>query len=322
VSSIGRRGDLSAGFAAVASGKAIVLVLATATIVLSILAAAPLGPSLQAAFGGTLSGDHVLRNDPTFAPTDVIDFLREKAPAVSGVSAAAKWAALLILLQQILVAGGIVSVLGRQERIAAADFLAGVRRNAWHNVKCFLLFLLFAGVSIGLWIAVARAVSRKAFENSPPAAAPAFAWRIASILGVLFLYAIFSLLHDFARAARRSDTRVGAWRAYGRARRTLSGRWWRAFGLFLFWLLAGGALLLAGVALEWAAPAVSAVAIFLQILLQIAVLTIRPVVRVAAWGSYLSLYDGALPLPPPAPAVPPPLAPPAPSLALEDRPLI
>jgi hypothetical protein len=86
----------------------------------------------------------------------------------------------------------------------------------------------------------------------------------------------------------------------------LSGRWTRAFGLFFFWLVFGGALLLAGIALEWSAPAVSALAIALHILLQIAVLAVRSAVRVAAWGSYLHLYDGAESVAPPPIMVPEP----------------
>src|SRR5262249_34866447 len=112
-----------------------------------------------------------------------------------------------------------------------------------------------------------------------------------ALLVALLLYAVFSLLHDLARAARRHAPGIGAWRAYGRARRALSGRWIRALALFLFWLVFGGALLAAGVALEWVAPAVSALAIAAHILLQAAVLTIRPAVRVAAWGSYLAFLD-------------------------------
>jgi hypothetical protein len=119
---------------------------------------------------------------------------------------------------------------------------------------------------------------------------------VATAVGALFLYAFFSLLQDFARAARRDGSAIGAWRAYGRARRILSGRWMRAFGLFLFWLLFGGALLLAGIALEWTAPAVSALAIALHVLIQVAVLAVRSAVRVAAWGSYLHLYDGVEPI--------------------------
>jgi hypothetical protein len=318
------RGCLAAGFAAIGSGRGIVLVLTAATIVVSVLAAAPIGPSLVDGLGHTLAGDHVLKNDPRFAATDVLDFFREKAPALSGVRSAARWGALLLLLQQILVAGGIVSTLGRADGFRPSEFVAGVRRNAWHNSKCFLLFLIAAGVSIGIWIGLARAVSKKAFENAPPGAGSVLGWRILTILGILFLYAVFSLLHDFARAARRYDPGVGAWRAYARARRILSGRWLRAFGLLLFWLVFGGAVLFASVWLEWIAPAVSAAAIGLHILMQGAVLAIRPVVRVAAWGSYLSFSDRAEAAS--AAAAPPPSVPPEPGvpplLTLEEHPLV
>lgn len=288
------RGGLAAGFAALGNGRLLVLVLIVPTIVLSLLAAAPLGPSLGDAFGGTLAGDHVLKNHPAFAAQDVFDFLREKAAGIAGARSAAGWAALIILFQQIFFAGGLVVVLGRADPVTLPDFVAGARRNFWHNVKCFLIFLTVAGIAIGVWLGLTRAISKKIFETTPPGAWSTFFFRAVVLLGVLFLYAASSLLHDFARAARRSEPAIGAWRAWLHARRLLSGRWTRALGIFLFWLLFGGALLLIGIAIEWSAPAVSAFAIFVHILIQGAVLSIRPAIRVAAWGSYLALYDSAL----------------------------
>jgi hypothetical protein len=318
------RGNIAAGFAALRSGGSLVLLLTGVTVVLAVLAAAPLGPSFSDAFARTLAGDHVVKNHPLFAPTDVFDFLHEKSPAVSGASAAAKWAALIALLQQILLAGGIVSVLGRGIPITIPEFVAGVRRNSWHNVKCFLIFLLLAGVSLGAFLAAQHAVYKRVFEGLAPGSSSTLTFRILGALVALFLYAFFSLLHDFARAARRSRPDIGAWRAYGDARRTLSGRWSRTFGVFLFWLLLGGAVLLVGIAVEWTAPAVTALAITFHILLQILVLAIRPVVRIAAWGSYLALYDAAQTAPIPAGApVPSPTEPgPPPPPTLEDHPLI
>ena len=194
-----------------------------------------------------------------------------------------------------------MAVLGRSIPISLPDFVAGVRRNAWHNIKCFLIFLL------GAWFAATHAVWKKAFEDLPPGSVSSTIFRAAVVVVALSLYAVFSLLHDFARAARRDDFSIGAWRAYGRARRTLSGRWARALGIFFFWLLFGGAVLLLGIALEWTAPAVAAVAIALHVVIQIGVLALRSALRIAAWGSYLAFYDVvepvaalpvALPLPP------------------------
>jgi hypothetical protein len=318
------RSSIGAGFSALARAKGLVLILTAVTVVLSVLAAAPLLPSLRGSFAETLAGDHILKNDPSFAPTDVFDFLREKSAAVAGARSAADWALLIVIFQQILFAGGIVSVLGKAAPVTLPDFVAGVRSNAWHNIKCFLIFLLLAGTVIGVWLAATHAIYTKVFDPLPPGAWSTLLFRVVVVLGALLLYAIFSLLHDFARAARRSEHRIGAWRGFGHARRILAGRWSRALGIFLFWFLFGGALLLLAIGLEWSAPAVSGVAIALHILLQIVVLTIRPVIRIAAWGSYLSLYDRVQPLLAPlevAPTSPPEPLTPAP-LTLDEAPLI
>ncbi len=318
------RSSIGAGFSALGGAKALILLLTAVTVILSLLAAAPLLPSLWDSFAGTLAGDHILKNDPSFAPTDVFDFLREKSAAVAGARAAANWAVLIVILQQILFAGGIVSVLGKTAPVTLPDFVAGVRRNAWHNLKCFLIFLLTGGVSLGLWFAATGGAQKKFFQDTAPGAPSAFAFRILMVVGALVLYAVFSLLHDFARAARRSEYTIGAWNAYGYARRLLAGRWLRALGIFLFWFLFGGALLLLAIGIEWSAPAISALAIALHVLLQIAVLTIRPAIRIAAWGSYLAMYDRVEPtLAPPAVVVTTttePLYPPL--LTLDEKPLV
>ena len=319
-----RRSSIGAGFSALGRAKALVLILTAVTVVLSVLAAAPLLPSFRDSLAETLAGDHILKNDPSFAPTDVFDLLREKSAAVAGARSAANWAVLVVIFQQILFAGGIVSVLGKAAPETLPDFVAGVRKNAWHNIKCFLIFLLVAGTAIGVWFAATHAIYTRVFDPLPPGAWSMLFFRVAVVLGALLLYAAFSLLHDFARAARRSEHAIGAWGAYGYARRILAGRWPPALGIFLFWFLFGGALLLLAIGIEWSAPAISALAIALHILLQIAVLTIRPAIRIAAWGSYLALYDRVQPtLAPPAAAVTPPPEPlSSPPLTLDEKPLI
>ncbi|MCP6756563.1 hypothetical protein NL533_33560, partial [Klebsiella pneumoniae] len=81
-------------------------------------------------------------------------------------------------------------------------------------------------------------------------------------------WGILSLHYDFARAARRYAPAIGAWRAWGFARRALRSSRARALGLFVFWLVAGGAVWLGLVAVAWSAPAASPIAIFGLFLLQ------------------------------------------------------
>ena len=203
-------GSLAAGFAALRTGRLLVFLLILPTVVLSLLAVAPLGPSLSDSLAGTLAGDHLLRNHPAFAPADYFDFLREKAPAVAGMLAAARWAALLILLQQIFFAGGLVAVLGRSARVSLPDLVAGAKRNFWHNLKCFAIFIAGFGVAFGAWFALTRAFSKKAFENTPPGAWSAFLFRLLVVLGALS--SLRGLLPPPRLRARRPPLRPGDWR--------------------------------------------------------------------------------------------------------------
>ena len=285
----GRRGLLGAGFAALARIGLIVL-LTLATILLGATAAVPLWPALHAAFEDTLAGDHVLKNHPTFAPTDVLDFLREKSPAVSGVFDAAHWSGLLGVLLQMLFVGGIVAALGRPGPFVWSEFFSGCGKNLWHNAKCFLLFVvLLAG--IGLAAAGAWWVGKKVYEDAPPWSDGWLRWRLGVAVVALLLFALSSLLYDFARAARRRDPGAGAFHAYASARRLLTGSFWRSLGVFAFWLLFGGVFVLGLFGLEWWGNARSWAGIALHTLLQAAVLTARSAVRVGAWGSLLALYD-------------------------------
>ena len=114
------------------------------------------------------------------------------------------------------------------------------------------------------------------------------------VLAVL-IWGVLSLLYDFARAARRYSPTIGAWRAYGFARRALRGSWIRALVLFGFWLVVGGAVWFAPFSLAWSMPAVSALAIAVLFLVQLLVLWRRSAIRVAAWGSYLEFLDHRAP---------------------------
>ena len=286
----GRRSILGAGFAALSQGRLIAL-LALVTALLGITAAVPLWPALNTAFGATLAGDHVLRNHPTFAPTDVLDFLREKSSAVAATRQAMLWSALIGVLAQMFFAGGIVAALGRPGAFAWSEFFAGCRGNLWHNAKCFFIFVALLALVPGIWLGAAFAASRKIFAQAPPWATAPFVFRLTACLAALLFFAALSLLYDFARAARRKDAGIGAWRAFGLARRMLSGSWARGLGVFFFWLVAGGAVVLALFALEWSGTATSGAGVLLHTALQACVLVARSAVRVGAWGSELSLFD-------------------------------
>ena len=286
----GRRSLLGAGLAALSQGRLIAL-LALSTALLGVTAAVPLWPALDAAFSKTLAGDHILHNHPTFAPTDVLDFLREKSSAVQATRQAALWSALLGLLLQMLFAGGIVAALGRPGPLSWSEFSAGCRRNFWHNMKCFLIFALLLLLVPVLWLAAVSGALGKLFEDAPPWATLPFVLRLAARLAALFFFAVLSLVYDFARAARRREPGIGAWRAYGLARRAFSGCWLRALGVFAFWFVAGGACVLALFCLEWAGNAATGACVALHTVLQASVLVARSAVRVGAWGSELALFD-------------------------------
>jgi hypothetical protein len=283
------RGPISAGFASLSHAK-LVLLLTLTTAVLGISGAAPLLPTFKDVLSGTLAGDHFLRNSPTFAPTDFLDFMREKSPAVDGAMRAIGFAGVLGVLLQMLYAGGIVAVLNRGP-FSFGQLFEPARRNLWHNVKCFFFFALFNGIALGLWLGGGFALRKKLFENAPPdAPARSFSfWTLA--VGAVLIFAALSLLYDFARAARRHAPMIGAFRAYRFARRALSDSWMRAIALWIFWFVLGGGAVLSLLAVTWMMPAVSSIAIAFTMLLQFGVLWLRSAVRVAAWGSYLAFLE-------------------------------
>lgn len=287
-----RRSVLRAGFDALAHWRFAALLLAV-TLLPALLSASALWPALRDGFSQTLAGDHVLRNDPLLAPADVTDFFHAESPAIAGAWHAAWSAALFGILVQIFFTGGFVRSLNRPIRPTVADFLEGSRRDFAHNLKCFLVFVVAAALVIGLWAAAVFGTGKKLLEGRPPGDPAFLAIRIIGIVIALLLYAILSLWHDFARAARRVDPRIRAWRAYGFARRRLSGRWSAAIGLFLFWVIVGSVAFLLLFALGWSLRAVSTAGVVLLFLVQLATLSVRPLVRVATWGSYIALLDRA-----------------------------
>jgi hypothetical protein len=284
-----QRSPAAAGFAAISHGK-LVLLLALTTAALGLTAALPLMPALRETMVETLAGDHFLRNHPTFAPSDFLDFLREKDAAVEGAQRATGGMGLVGVLLQMFYSGGIVAVLGRGP-FSFGQFLEPARRNFWHNVKCFFLFAVTSAVVLGIWFGGVGAGRSKLLEDvAPDAGVRSLTFWILALVG-LVLFAAVSLLYDFARAARRFSPQIGAWRAYRFARRALSGSWLRALGLWLLWFALGAAAVLGLFQITWIMPAVSRPAIALLMLLQFGVLWLRSAVRVAAWGSYVAFLE-------------------------------
>ncbi len=285
--------SLGAGFRALGHGK-LILLLALATALIGSSAAVPLHEALEKHVGGTLAGDHFLRNHPTFAPTDYFDFTRENASVLDGIASGAGYFGLVAVILQMFFVGGIIVVLGRGP-FAFSQFFEPARRNFWHNVKCFFLFVAMLGVVFGVVLGGAFAVNEKLFEQAPPGDGTRELWRWGVLLVAVLLWGALSLLYDFARAARRYFPRLGAWRAFGFARRALRGSWTRGLVLYLFWSILGGATWLGAIALAWTMPAASPLAIAFLFVLQFGSILVRSAVRVATWGSYLEFLDHRAP---------------------------
>jgi hypothetical protein len=281
--------SLAAGFRALRHGK-LILLLTLATVLIGLGAAMPLHYALSKDVGGTLAGQHFLLNHPTFAPSDFIDFGRENASVLSGVSEGSRYWVLVTVVLQMFFAGGIVVVLGRG-RFTFSQFFEPARRNFWHNVKCFLLFAAMVVVVFGAVLGSAYAAEEKLFEDMPPGAPGGAVWEWGVRIVAVLLWGALSLLYDFARAARRYAPGIGAWRAYGFARRAMRGSWTRGLVLFSFWLVLGGAAWISSAALAWGMPAASPGAIAILFVLQVLSILVRAAVRVATWGSYLEFLD-------------------------------
>jgi hypothetical protein len=285
-----RGNALRAGLAELSHGK-LILLLTLTTALLGVSAAMPLGPVLRESVAGTLAGDHFLRNAPRAAPTDFVDLVRENWTAFQGTARATLWAGLLGVLLQAFFAGGLVAALGRGP-FSFSQFFEPARGNFWHNVKCFLLFGPAAALVLGgAWLAGEHKAAQKLLRDTPPDSPLHSLAGWGAVVVALLLFAVLSLLYDFARAARRHAPAIGAFRAYRFAWRALSGSWLPALGLWLLWLCAAAAATLSFLALAWGMRAVSPFAIAVLFALQLGGLAARSAVRVAAWGSFLALLE-------------------------------
>ncbi len=284
-----RRAPVAAGFASMRHAK-LVLLLALVTAALGVGGSLPLQPVFQDKLAGTLAGDHFIRNHPTFAPADFFDFMKEAGGTIGGTARTMNTLGFFGVVLQMFFAGGIVVVLGRGP-FSFGEFFEPARRNFWHNVKCFFLFAVLAGLLLGVWLGGVGWARTKLLEEVPPDAAARSLTGWLLFFGAVLLFASASLFYDFARAARRYSPAIGAWRSFGFARRALAGSWGAALGLWALWFVLGSAAVLVFFGITWAMPAVSVPAIALLALLQFAAVWVRSAVRVGAWGSYLAFLD-------------------------------
>jgi hypothetical protein len=144
-----------------------------------------------------------------------------------GRPGASRWAGILGVVVQIFLAGGIIAVLGHGPFGFGSS--SSPPPNFWHNAKCFLLFCVALGVAESVWLGGGFYARRKLFESSPPdAASHRISWWIL-VAGAFLIYAVLSILYDFARAARRFSRRSARGAAGGsRARRRPARGWPRS----------------------------------------------------------------------------------------------
>jgi hypothetical protein len=283
------RGPIARGFDALSHWK-LVLLLTLVSVVLGVTGASPLFPALEESVAGTLAGDHFIRNAPTLAPGDFLDLMKHDDWAFDGARSASRWAGLLGVLIQIFLAGGIIGVLGHGP-FGFGQLFEPARRNFWHNAKCFLIFCVALGLALSAWLGGGFYARHKLFEKSPPdAASHRLTWWIL-MLGALLIYAVLSILYDFARAARRFSPVIGAWRGFRFARAAAAGSWGRALGIWFVWFVLGAAGWLGLLLLAWLMPAVSPIAILVNFALMLAALVARSAARVGEWGSWIAFLE-------------------------------
>lgn len=277
---------IAAGFRAL-SGWRMILILWVAATLCALPLVAPLDGGLHAAFGKTLAGKAVLHNTAPDAGLYWIDYFKQETPW-KAVSGGVFVAVTLTLLFQIFLAGGLVETVGREQSPFAAKFFGGCGRHFWHNLKCFVIFVIIAGIVEGIWLGVLGAIGKALFKNAAPHTLPHVIYHWLVLLVGLLFFALLSMAYDVARALRRFEATRGSWRAWGAGLKTVFRHPGTAFGIFFFWLIVGGILqfLLSG--LEWHASPSVALTVFLVLLIQQIGVAIRGAARVATWGSIVA----------------------------------
>jgi hypothetical protein len=286
---IDERGPFARGLDALSHWK-LVFLLTLVSAILGISGASPIYPALEEHVADTLAGDHMIRNAPTLAPADVLDFVKETAPAIAGARAASRWAGLLGIAIQIFLAGGIIGVLGRGP-FGFGQLFEPARRNFWHNAKCCLIFLCALFIALSVWVGGGFYARRKMFATSPPdAASHRVSWWVL-VVGAFLIYAVLSILYDFARAARRFSPTIGAWRSFRFARAAVAGAWGRAIRIWIAWFVLGGIGWIGLLFAAWLMPAVSLPAVLVNFAVMLAALAARSAARVGEWGSWIAFLE-------------------------------
>ena len=166
---------------------------------------------------GTLAGDHLLRNHPTFAPSDFFDFLVHEKDAIGASRFASRMAAFLSVAIQMFFAGGIIAVLGRGPFSFASSSPGAA--NLWHH-SVLLRFLPCLVASPGPRRLAALLTAPRG--DSPLRRIRSFPVALVS-LAVSSVESL-SLLYDFAGAAAARAAVVSSPR-YRFALRALRGSW-------------------------------------------------------------------------------------------------
>jgi hypothetical protein len=245
--------------------------------------------SFTAAFGDTLAGEAIRRNAAPDAGLYWIDYLRRYHP-FSAAGGAFWLAVALTLLFQIFLAGGIIETVGRERRPFLGGFFGACGRHFHHNLRAFLLFVLFVLLVPGVWLALTTAGAHGLFRNAPPHTTGAAIFAVVRYGIALLLFAILSMAYDFARAMPRFGP-VRTWPAFRSGLAVARREPVAVAGIFFFWLIVAGVFQILWSALEWnAAPATSGAIAAVFLAQQIGIF-IRCAARVATWGSIVSFLE-------------------------------
>ena len=216
------------------------------------------------------------------------DLRRGPESGLGAVRSAALLGALAMVVVQALVAAGVVETLLGRHRRGERPFLRGVALHGWRFLRSAGWFLLPAA----LLAAIAGAAMGAVTESAPRGSAQLAGWA-AVLAGALLLYMPLDLAYDLSRiaAASHGDGRmlVGFLRALGHAFR-------RAHVLFPLWLvftLAILALHLGWIAARAELAPTSLGEVALVLAAQQLVFLLAAFLRVALWSAEVAYVQGA-----------------------------
>lgn len=257
------------------------------TLLLALVIAIPFHSVLIAQAGNTMALSSLVKH---FDYTSYTDFMRQSGKALTPFLGAAVWMGLFFLVFTVFFSGGVLTILGEENKFNLKEFLSGCGKFFMRYLRLAIYMVIIISVVEGLLFFAIGAVLVSAYPSVQSEASLFYIFAAGAIVCLLFLI-LFLTISDYAKVILFREDSKKVLKSIWTSTKFVLRHFLGAYFLYLLLLIAPVVLFILYFLSDESIGMVSGFTIFIMFLIQQILIWLRTWIKIWFLGSELTYFD-------------------------------